>query len=156
MPLKMLCSFALVFLGFACRLTSPSEPVPPWTPDTVLTQLGLELPTLERFTPPAWYREVWDSTARCVQKTRLLIGDKFDETAWYEVVGALSFWNGEDWVLGAWSPYTGKPHRIYLVTGVLDWEWIVAHESVHAMAYVYDHPPDLFNGCVGPWWKDDE
>lgn len=140
---RLLTGGFFVAILVSCRGTI-TQPATRWYPDAPSSQ----------FSPPSFYREVWDSTSRCVQQTIPLIGDSFDDLEWYEV-DADTFWNGVEMSLAVFDP-SGLPHRIYLGRIALRSEnikWVVAHESIHATTGIPNHPTNPFSRCVSPWWE---
>ena len=131
---------AVVFLFIALsNCASPQEPQR-WVPAEPYMEIS----------PPLWYKEVWDSTARCVSQTIELTGYRFEQIHWF-VVFREGFWNGEDFVLAAWS----WDERIWLTESRVNLKWVIAHEATHAMTKLGSHPADPFDRCVKPWWKSE-
>jgi hypothetical protein len=124
---------APVALAFACAALSCADPTGP--PAHAI-----------RFTPPGWYRALYEHDVRCSGRTR-----PFDALQWY-------------WVPGAGFSYDGQrdagltessPGRIFIAETFLSSPMVLRHEMLHAiLRRAKGHPPAYFNVRCPLMWSN--
>jgi len=91
---------------------------------------------IARFTPPAHYREIWDSAEACTGKTA-----DYNKVIWFEVPGN-SFSTPDGTAIGYWDGHTITIAHDWLTT-----DWVIKHEMIHEITRLTH---DRVQGKPGP------